>query len=101
MGEIIALGGGGFSMEETPVLDCYILAQTKRERPKVCFLPTASGDAEGYIGRFYMAFSQLPCTMTHLSLFKTPPQDAAGILIDSDVIYVGGGSTSSRLASGD
>lgn len=98
MGEIIALGGGGFSMEETPALDLYILEQAKCERPKVCFLPTASGDAEGYIIRFYMAFSRLPCTMTHLSLFNTPPLDAASILLDSDVIYVGGGSTRSMLA---
>ena len=98
MGDIIALGGGGFSMEETPALDLYILEQAKQERPKVCFLATASGDAEGYIGKFYMAFSQLSCQPTHLSLFKTPPPDAASILLDSKVIYVGGGSTRSMLA---
>jgi peptidase E len=28
--------------------------------PKVCFVPTASGDAEGYIQRFYAAFETLP-----------------------------------------
>ncbi len=98
MGEIIALGGGGFSMEESALLDLYILGQAKRQRPKVCFLPTASGDAEEYIGRFYMAFSQLACEPMHLSLFKTPPQDAASVLLDSEMIYVGGGNTRSMLA---
>jgi len=98
MGEIIALGGGGFSMEESPALDLYILSRVKRERPKVCFLPTASGDADSYVVKFYAAFSPLPCEPKHLSLFKTPPQDGESILLDSDVIYVGGGNTRSMLA---
>jgi len=54
--QIVAMGGGGFSMEpDNPLLDCYVLCLTNKPRPKVCFLPTASGDAEGYIVRFYDA----------------------------------------------
>jgi peptidase E len=46
MRQIIAMGGGGFSMEpENLVLDRYVLEQTHKLKPKVCFLPTASGDA--------------------------------------------------------
>lgn len=53
MKQIIALGGGGFSMEpENPLLDRYILEQAGKESPKICFLPTASGDAESYISNF-------------------------------------------------
>ena len=53
MKQIIALGGGGFSMEpDNPLLDRYILKQSGKKRPKVCFIGTASGDAEGYIERF-------------------------------------------------
>ena len=33
-------------------LDRYILAQVAREKPKVCFLGTASGDAQELIDRF-------------------------------------------------
>ena len=45
--QIIALGGGGFSMEPDNLsLDRYILAQSRVKRPKVCFVPTASGDSE-------------------------------------------------------
>ena len=59
--QIIAMGGGGFSMEpENLALDRYILAQALVSHPKVCFVPTASGDAEGYIQRFYAAFETLP-----------------------------------------
>ena len=55
--QIVAFGGGGFSMESgNPLLDDYVLglaAAAGRDRPKVCFLPTASGDADHYIVRFY------------------------------------------------
>jgi len=78
--QIMAMGGGGFSMEpDNPLLDRYFLAQTGRRRPAVCFVPTASGDADGYIVKFYAAFGKLPCTPTHLSLFR-PPKDLAAVV---------------------
>ena len=40
-----------------PLLDDYVLSLTGKERPRVCFLPTASGDADHYIVRFYRAFA--------------------------------------------
>ncbi len=47
MRQIIAMGGGGFSMEpDNPALDQYIIEQCHQPWPNVCFLPTASGDAE-------------------------------------------------------
>jgi peptidase E len=60
--QIIALGGGGFSMEpENPLLDRYILDQTGKPRPKVCFLPHAVDDAVRYVRNFYDAFTRLDC----------------------------------------
>lgn len=36
--QIIAMGGGGFSMEpDHLVLDQYILEQSARSKPKICF----------------------------------------------------------------
>ena len=56
--QIVAFGGGGFSMEPgNPLLDDYVLGLTGVERPRVCFVPTASGDADHYIVRFYRAFA--------------------------------------------
>ena len=96
--QIIALGGGGFSMEpDNPLLDRYILQQARRPNPVVCFLPTASGDSEGYIARFYDAFSKLPCRPRHLPLFKQPPA-LASFVSECDIIYVGGGNTRNMLA---
>ena len=44
---IVALGGGGFSMEpDNPLLDDFILDLTGKPRPRVCFVPTATGDSD-------------------------------------------------------
>lgn len=92
--QIIALGGGGFSMEpDNLLLDQYILEQSPVARPKVCFLPTASGDSDRYITRFYTAFTQLSCQPSHLSLFRPPSEGPEVFLRSQDIIYVGGGST--------
>ena len=52
------------------LLDEYVLACTGAEHPKVCFLPSASGDADHYIVRFYHAFSPSRCEPSHVSLFR-------------------------------
>lgn len=99
MKQIIAMGGGGFSMEpENPLLDQYVLAQTAKERPKVCFIPTASGDDEGYVNRFYESFRQHDCEAVHLPLFKTRITDLESFVLAQDVIYVGGGNSRNLLA---
>jgi dipeptidase E len=96
--QIIAMGGGGFSMEpDNPLLDEYFLKQTRKKKPSICFVPTASGDANGYIVKFYTALSKLKCKPCHLSLFR-PPSDLAGFVLSQDAIYVGGGNTKSMLA---
>jgi dipeptidase E len=97
-GQIIAMGGGGFSMEpENPLLDDYVLAQSRRAKPRICFLGCASGDAAAYIEKFYGAFSQRHCEPTHLMLFKTPPPDIAAMVGRQHIFYVGGGSTRNLL----
>ncbi|KIY21929.1 MULTISPECIES: Type 1 glutamine amidotransferase-like domain-containing protein [Mesobacillus] len=99
MRQIIAMGGGGFSMEpDNPLLDLYILGQSEKRKPKVCFVPTASGDADNYVERFYSAFRSHECTPSHLSLFRPPTRDLEAYVMDKDIIYVGGGSTKNLLA---
>ena len=69
--QILAMGGGGFSMEAgNGLLDEHALALTAVECPRVCFLPTASGDADHYIVRFYRAFPAGRCQPSHISLFR-------------------------------
>jgi peptidase E len=99
MKQIIALGGGGFSMEpDNLALDRYIIAQTGKSNPKICFIPTASAESADYIVNFYAAFNKLGCHATHLSLFRLPQADLEGFIMEQDAIYVGGGNTRSMLA---
>ena len=97
MRQIIALGGG-FSNEDNLALDNYVLAQTGKPKPKICFVPTASGDSQDYIDRFYAAFNTLNCTPSHQPLFQSPARDIPAFLLSQDVIYVGGGNTKNMLA---
>jgi dipeptidase E len=99
--QVIAFGGGGFSMEAgNPLLDDYVLGLTGRRRPRVCFLPTASGDADHYIVRFYRAFGER-CETSHVSLFRRDrgAPDPRKHLLSQDIIYVGGGSVISLLGT--
>ena len=92
------MGGGGFSMEpENPLLDAYILKQSGKKKPKVCFVPTASGDSASYIQRFYTAFKRFNCVPSHLSLFKPPLGSLEKYVLEKDIIYVGGGNTRNLL----
>jgi dipeptidase E len=103
--QIVAFGGGGFSMEAgNPLLDDYVLEQTGVDRPKVCFIPTASGDADHYVVRFYREFAaRAECS--HVSLFRRDKGagavegDLEAHLLSQDLIYVGGGSVLSLLGA--
>lgn len=99
MRRVVAMGGGGFSMEpENPLLDQYILSLTGTARPKVCFVPTASGDADSYVAKFYRAFSAFDCQPSDLPLFSRTIGDLESFVLSQDVIYVGGGNTANLLA---
>jgi peptidase E len=97
--QVVAFGGGGFSQESgNPLLDDYVLGLTGTADPRVCFLPTASGDADHYLVRFYNAFRDRS-RPSHISLFRRERgvPDIRSHLLAQDVIYVGGGSLVSLL----
>ena len=100
-GTFLTLGGGGFSMSDdgSSLIDDFLLALTGRERPKVCFVPTASGDSAEYTDRFVAAFGDR-AEISVLSLFCHPPLGYTdpSTLLEQDVVYVGGGSTANLLA---
>ena len=83
------------------LLDDYVLTLTGAARPRVCFLPTASGDADHYVVRFYRAFPASRCEPSHISLFRreTGVGDPRAHLLAQDLIYVGGGSLVSLLGT--
>jgi peptidase E len=98
---ILAMGGGGFTMDErNPALDRLVLALTGKPVPKICFMPTASGDAPEQTTRFYERFEAWPCEPSILSLFNLARDriDPGEHLLSRDAIYVGGGSMRNMLA---
>jgi dipeptidase E len=86
------------------LLDDFVLSLTDAARPRVCFLPTASGDADHYVVRFYRRFSPT-CEASHVSLFRRDhtgggvEHDLASHLLAQDLIYVGGGNVVSMLGA--
>lgn len=96
----LALLGGGFSTDDDGLLDNWLLGHARTSRPKVCFIPTASGDAPAYIDRFLTAFRSRACEPSVLPLFQRELDDKAlrAFLLSQDVVYVGGGNTANLLA---
>ena len=86
--------------ERTPALDQFVLELTEKPVPKICFLPTASGDPREQVTRFYERFGGWPCETSNLSLFHLGRDriDPIERLLDQDAIYVGGGSMRNMLA---
>jgi peptidase E len=97
--QIVAIGGGGFSTDpDDLLLERYVLSVAGRDRPRILFLATASGDAVDYVSRFYEAFESLQCSPSHLSLFSPSTADLESLVLGQDIVYVGGGNTKSMLA---
>ena len=96
--QIIAIGGGGFGRAPGEgLIEKYILDQSEKDVPNICFIPTATGDNEAYKVNYYSTFSKLDCSPSHLDFFKRTP-DLKELILKQDVIFVGGGNTKSMLA---
>ncbi len=101
---VLALGGHDFTSRPPDRAVCELmlrLATTRAGgRPRICILPTASGDTSEQIGRFYSAFGERPCDPSDLSLFRlgSRPMELRDHLLEQDLIYVGGGSLLNLLA---
>lgn len=99
--KIVAIGGGrvmvgGHREPQTLAIDREIVRLSGKKRPSLLFLPTASEDDAEYcaaIRRLYV--DRLGCRMQELLLYRQRP-DSQGMrrqILESDIIYVGGGNT--------
>jgi peptidase E len=98
--KIVAIGGAGLAEYDgrRPMLE-YVLSLTGKDRPKVCYIGTAWGDAADVTLYFYDAARDLDVRPSHLDLFPMPNvADVRAHLLAQDAIYVGGGSTVNLLA---
>ena len=88
-------------MEPTnPLLDDYVLSLASAKEPRILFLPTASGDTTAQINAFHARFADRLCIPEHLSLFRLGEvkRPLAEIVLEQDIVYVGGGSMRNLLA---
>jgi dipeptidase E len=99
MQQITAMGGGGFLVEDTPLLDDCILSRARGSASRVGFVATASGDRDRMLVNFYTALGPR-CRATHLPLFRRQHADVVAHLLAQDVIDVGGGTPPNMLAVG-
>lgn len=97
---VITIGGGEISELETLELDSFICSQTFKRRPSALFIPTASGDAEGYCKTFRHVYGErLGCRVDFLLATNSrfSQEEAIQKVLHSDLIYVGGGNTERML----
>lgn len=100
MKRIVAIGGGeigrpGFPVETTKI-DREIIRLTGKKKPRVLFIPTASGDSEGYWKVWQRHYGQrLECVTDVLWLHRNRPtkSEIRRKIMSTDIIYVGGGNT--------
>jgi dipeptidase E len=101
---LLTLGGHEFSARPPDRAVCELLLRLASERggkrPRICILPTASGDTSDLISSFYAAFGERSCEPSDISLFRLGRRPLAlrDHLLAQDLIYVGGGSLVNLLA---
>ena len=69
-----------------------------KDRPRVLFILTASGDDPQYLAAMYSALADTNCDVDHLALFPQPNRPVDEAIDKADVIWVGGGSVANLLA---
>jgi dipeptidase E len=95
--QIVGIGGGGETLEQTRTLMRHVLSLTGKERPRVVYVPTATGDAPEGIVWGYERLGRL-CDLSHVRFFPWPPDDLRELVLGQDAIYVGGGNVANMLA---
>ena len=95
---IVAFGGLRARPGETHALFRHVLSLTRKERPKICCIPTATGDSAASIVAFYNYFQGTNADASHLALFNRTVQDIRTFLLSQDAIFVSGGNTANMLA---
>ncbi len=96
---IVAAGGALLeSSAAAASLERYVLDVSGKARPRVCFVPTASGDDVNYVARFFETYGRFGVEAEVLRFFRRTPAALDAYLAAFDVVHVGGGNTRSMLA---
>ena len=96
MRAIVAIGGGTMGTKGRVAIDREIIRLSRKRRPRLLYVPTASSDPEAYwkMSQEYFG-SRLGCRVEPLFLIRERPSAAERErkILGADIIYVGGGNT--------
>ncbi len=101
---ILATSGGTRPAQRTEVefapLVLHAVERSGAEgRPRLCHIGTALGDQRAWNAALDEAARAAGFDLVHLNLFPMPStDDVRGLLLEQDVVWVGGGSTANLLA---
>jgi dipeptidase E len=94
--KLLVFGSGNFK-----VFLKHIIPFTRKEQPKIVFIPTATGDSLTSITNWYAACEDLPVKpyvmKTFISSYDTR-QSFEDTIMKADAVFVGGGNTLNMLA---
>jgi dipeptidase E len=97
---IVAIGGGELpgldAAGDTTELDAEVVRLANVRRPRLLFLPTATGDDDGYVDLITAHYGQrLGCRVEPLPLYDRARSrvDIERSIAGADIVYVGGGNT--------
>ncbi|KAA2216737.1 Type 1 glutamine amidotransferase-like domain-containing protein [Maribacter flavus] len=95
--QLLVYGSGRHTV---PFLD-YMAKATGKNKPNLCFIPTASGEDPEYIKSFYEVCSQIDVVPHVMSVWINSydqKESFEEIILRMDAIVVGGGNTLNMLA---
>lgn len=100
MTRCFAIGGGELDAGETRPVDRRVVEAAGPD-PTALFVPTASGDAEGYVETFRSVYGDLGCAVEVLELVDgaDSPERIGRAVEAADLVYVGGGDTAAMLST--
>lgn len=103
MGKLLCIGGGeipriknGIKLPyETREIDEEIVRISDKENPKLLFVGTASTNSYNYFLVIKEIFENLGCIVSNLDLLQDDlnMEDVKNSILNTDIIYVGGGNT--------
>ncbi len=95
MGTIVAIGGGNVAAGETIKTDKTLKWLTGKKDPRMLFISTASPAEPRYSQSMIHHFSAMGFKVSHLNLILDSFDDTEirSMIVDSDIVYIGGGDS--------
>jgi dipeptidase E len=90
---IVPMGGGRFC----DGVARFLVELTGKERPRLLYVGTAAAEDPSEALRLYDNFAGL-AELSRLEFFPWPPDDLRSVVLESDLVFVGGGNTANMLA---